>query len=218
MNAIRNPHRSSAILLFLAIAGTAWLMLHEGIRGLSHASHHDIALDPGYEHAERLQVATARAAVDALGIAGSTDQRASYRADYRLQRMQIQADSEGLDRWAAHDMQRQGLLQEIRASLAALRVALDQVAVQPGTTSAASGNSIHVPLLPALGRSQRALSNYAASLSEPDSAQRAHYIFYIFSGPLLLWQLLVLLLVELAALAWLFFRPFPSARTNGRRL
>lgn len=164
------------------------------------------ALDLGFQHSQRLQVAAARAAVDALGM--STDQAGSYNADYRLQRMQIQADSEGLDRWAAHDVSRQGLLLEIRASLAALRVALDQTAGK----AAGSEGPTHIPLLPALNRAESALSNYSASLSQPEPLNPG------MSGNFERVALAGFFLAELAALAWLFFFGFPHIKKNASLL
>lgn len=189
-----------SVLLFLALAATGLLMLHEGMPGPS--SSENAALNLGYQHSQRLQVAAARAAVDALGM--STSQDASYQSDYRLQRMQIQADSEGLDRWAAHDIQRQGLLLEIRASLAALRTALEQ------TTGAnvPSPGTAHIPLLPALVRSENALSNYSASLAQPEPRTGNAPANPERSG------LMLLFLVELAALAWLFFSNFSRSKRN----
>ncbi len=182
-------------------------MLHEALSGVSTASHRDVALNPGYQHSQRLKIATARAAMDALAIAG-TGSAAGYQADYHLQKMQIQADSEGLERWAAHDPQRQGLLMEIRASLAGLRIALDQTTGSPMASSPLTAN---IALLPALNRAETALSNYAASLTEPMDLQQTHYLF---AGPVRLWWLLVLLLLELAALAWLVL----PARANSSSL
>lgn len=210
MTSTSSTRRTFAILLFLVIAGTAWLMLHEALRGVSTASHRDVALDPGYQHSQRLKIATARAAMDALAIAG-TNSNAGYQADYHLQKMQIQADSEGLERWATHDPQRQGLLMEIRASLAGLRVALDQTTGSPMASSPLTANTPHIALLPALNRAETALSNYAASLTEPMDLQQTHYLF---AGPVRLWWLLVLLLLELAALAWLVL----PARANSSSL
>lgn len=155
-----------------------------------------IVSNPGYQHAQRLQVATARAAMDALGMSGTGS--AQYQLDYRVQRMQMQADSQGLDRWATHDPQRQGLLLEIRASLAAFRVALDQAT----GSAAVSGSATPIPLLAALDRAQRALSNYSASLSEPSIPTDAAR----YKG----WPSLILLLVEFAIVLWLtvwLYRP-----------
>jgi hypothetical protein len=190
-------------LLFLAIAVTAWLLMHQALHAVGGASRHDIIFNPGYQHARRLQIATARAAVDALGMNGASDPTA-YRADYRLQRMQIQADSIGLERWAAHDVRRQGLLLEIRASLASLLVALDQAS---GAAPASAG-ALSIPLLPALNRTQIALSNYAASLTEPTRQTETHFLF---AGPVVLWWLLILILLELVLLAWLVFSQGPNA-------
>jgi hypothetical protein len=194
--------RVVAVLLFLAIAATAWTMLHEAQHSANSASQHDLALNPGYQHSERLKVAAARAAMDVLGMAGADKQNpsaaADYQTDYRLQRMQIQADSEGLERWGAHDSRRHGLLLEIQASLVDLNAALDQA-----TGSTASMGSLgKVPLLPALNRAERAFSNYAASLTEPAQLQTTRTLF---ASPVLLWWLLVLLLIESAALAWVVF-------------
>lgn len=172
-------------------------MLASGTRPLaSDSATANAALDPGYQHSQRLQVAVARAAADALGM--STDATGAYRADYRLQQTQIQADSEGLDRWAAHDAHRQGLLLEIRASLAGLRLALDQAT---GTPTAAA-IPVHVPLLPALTRAETALSNYGASVLHSPPGQGTHAAPGIH---LLVWVLRMLFIAELAALAWLFF-------------
>jgi hypothetical protein len=140
--------------------------------------------------------------MDALGMAGADKQNpnaaAGYQSDYRLQRMQIQADSIGLERWGAHDNRRHGLLLEIRASLVDLNAALDQAA---GSSASADGLA-NVPLLPALNRAESAFSNYAASLTEPTQLQTTHYLF---ASPVLLWWLLILLLIELTALAWVVF-------------
>jgi len=188
-----------ALLLFLVIAATAWMMLYEAQHSVSGASHQDLIFNPGYQHAQRLKVAAARAATDVLGMTGADkDPRAieQYQTDYRLQRTQIQADSEGLERWGAKDRRRQGLLLEIRASLVALNAALDQA------TGASPGNSSlgKVPLLPALNRAESAFSNYAASLTEPTQPETTHYLL---AAPVLLWWLLILLLVETAILTWM---------------
>lgn len=157
----------------------------------------DTARNPGLLHAVRLQVATARAAADALGIAGagSPAAAANFREDYQIQQRQIQADSLGLDRWAEHDARRQGLLLAIRDNLAVYDTAVRQTAGSSPTSAATPP----VPLLPALNRAETALSNYAASLSEPPRPART----FLFSGPPELWILFVLLLIEIAALAWL---------------
>lgn len=193
--------RKFAIMLFLATAVTGWLILQgSGHNDTQSRSVPTAAVDLGFQHSQRLQIAAARAAADVLGM--STAQAAGYQADYHLQRMQIQADSEGLDRWAAHDIKRQGLLQEIRASLAALRIALDQTA---GTTTT-SMPPLQIPLLPALNRAETALSNYSASLSQPDLRDNpAHKNLQHIT-------LAGLFLAELAALAWLFFFDAPAKR------
>ena len=200
MNASEKTRRTLAVVLFLAIAATAWMMLHEAQHSASGASHEDLTFNPGYQHAQRLKVAAARAAMDVLGMAGADKQDPGaieqYQTDYRLQRMQIQADSEGLDRWAAKDRRRQGLLLEIRASLVELKAALDQAT---GTPAANSGLG-KVPLLSALNRAESAFSNYAASLTEPPQPETTHYLL---AAPVLLWWLLILLLVETAILTWL---------------
>ena len=195
-----------ALLLFLVIAATAWMMLYEAQHSVSGASHQDLIFNPGYQHAQRLKVAAARAATDVLGMTGADkDPRAieQYQTDYRLQRTQIQADSEGLERWGAKDRRRQGLLLEIRASLVALNAALDQA------TGASPGNSSlgKVPLLPALNRAESAFSNYAASLTEPTQPDTTHYLL---AAPVLLWWLLILLLVEAAVLTWIALAARPA--------
>jgi hypothetical protein len=200
---LEKTRRVVAVLLFLAIAATAWMMLHQAQRSVSGATHHDLVFNPGYQHSQRLKVAAARAAMDVLGMANpdknEPNATAAYQADYRLQRMQIQADSIGLERWGAHDSYRHGLLLEIRASLVDLNAALDQAA----GASTSTGGLANAPLLSALNRAERAFSNYAASLTtEPTQLQRTQYLL---ASPVLLWWLLILLLVELAALAWVVF-------------
>jgi hypothetical protein len=197
LSAFSKTRRAIAALLLLAVAATGWLMMHEALHSVSGASHQDVVFNPGYQHSQRLKLAAARATMDGLGMA-NPDQAASYKNDFHLQRMQIQADSEGLERWAPNDSRHQGLLLEIRASLAGLTVALDQAA---GSTVSNTGQP-SVPLLPALNRAESALSNYSASLTEPTNLQTTHYLF---SGPVLLWWLLILLWAELAILAWLIF-------------
>ncbi len=202
MKALSKTRRGVAALLLIAITATAWLMMHDSLRSVAGASRGDIVFNPGYQHSQRLKVAAARAAMDVLGMtgAGKNDPvaAASYRADYRLQRTQIQADSEGLERWAEHDSRRQGLLLEIRASVAELKMALDQAA----GSSASFAGQVPVPLMAALNRAESAFSNYAASLSEPTELQTTHYLF---AAPVVVWWLLILLWMELAALAWLIF-------------
>ena len=183
------------------------MMLHEAQHSVSGASHQDLIFDPGYQHAQRLKVAAARAAMDVLGMAGADKQDPGaieqYKTDYRLQRMQIQADSEGLERWGAKDRRRQGLLLEIRASLVELKAALDQATgISPGNSSLAK-----VPLLPALNRAESAFSNYAASLTEPTQPETTHYLL---AAPVLLWWLLILLLVETAILTWVVVSTRPA--------
>jgi hypothetical protein len=197
VNTFSNVRRIIVALLLLAIGATAWFSVHVALGVIGGASHHDIVFNPGYQHSQRLEVASARAAMDVLGMTG-TDQAPGFQADYRLQRMQMQADSAGLERWARNDPRRQGLLLEIRASLAGLLVALDQTS----GTGAAVNSPVHIPLLPALNRVHNALSNYSASLTEPTNSQTGHFLF---TGPVLLWWILILLFAELAALAWLIF-------------
>jgi hypothetical protein len=199
LNTRARAHRAYAVLLFLAIAATAWLSLHQALRLVSSGSRHDVVFNPGYQHSQRLQVATARAAMDVIGMTGTDAAAADYRADYRRQRMQIQADSEGLERWAANDRRHRGLLLETRASVARLLIALDQA------SGAASSNPGNVPLLPALNRAQSSLNNYSASLTEPGNLHTGQYLF---AEPVLLWWLLILLLVEAAALAWIAFSSY----------
>lgn len=199
LNGPEKTRRVEAVLLFLAIVATACMMLYQAQHSVNGASHHDLIFNPGYQHAQRLRVATARAAMDVLGMAGADNQdpaaTAGYQTDYRLQRVQIHADSEGLERWGANDVHRRGLLLEIRASLVDLNAALDQAA-----GSSPSDSSLgKVPLLPALNRAESAFSNYAASLTEPAQLQTTHYLF---ASPVLLWWLLMLLLLEAAALTW----------------
>ncbi|HET9088110.1 MAG TPA: hypothetical protein VFN53_11355 [Acidobacteriaceae bacterium] len=185
-----------AVLLFLALGATGWFMLYEGNGQLSSRPSTDNgALNLGFQHSLRLQIAAARAAADALGMKAGDPAR--YGQDYRMQLMQIQADSEGLDRWAAHDASRQGLLLEIRASLAGLRIALDQ---KTGS-SANPASAVPIPLLPALSRAETALSNYSASVLQGQPTQRRDTP----ASEKRPWLVMTVFLVELVALAWLFF-------------
>ncbi len=146
MNRKSTARRILTVFLFLSIAVTAWLMMHQALQTVPASTHHDIVFNPGYQHCQRLKVATARAAVDVLGMTGApaaeTDSATpGYSADYRLQRMQMQADAEGLDRWAAGDTFRQGLLLEIRTSLANFRIALDQTSGEATPPAGRAPNS-----------------------------------------------------------------------------
>lgn len=192
-----------SILLLLAITGTGLLLTHEASRIIGRTARSNVADNPGYQHSVRMQVAAARAALDALGIAHGED-AAAYQADYRLQRMQLQADAEGLQRWVAHDTYRRGLTQEIRASMAAFILALDET-VKPGTLpKTLPASAPHAALLPALNRCEIALRNYWGSLSEPDSLSQSAAA-NARNGPALLWVLLGLLLIELAGLGLVIF-------------
>lgn len=201
MGRFSKPRGTVAALLMIALAGSSWLLTHEALRSLGGGSHRDGIFNPGYQHAKRLQIAAARAAMDVLGMTAANN-AAAYQADYRVQRIQIQADSIGLDRWAAHDGRRQPLLREIRASLADFTAALDQASGANGTAAAPA-------LMPSLKRTETALSNYAASLTEPvrQAGTQSHRAGYLFAEPVVLWWLLLLILVELAILAWVVFSP-----------
>lgn len=59
-----------AVILFLAIAGTGWMMLLKAQQSINGATHQDLTFNPGFQHAQRLKVAAARAAMDVLGMAG----------------------------------------------------------------------------------------------------------------------------------------------------
>lgn len=200
MGRFSKPRGVLAALLMVALAGSSWLLTHEALRSLGGGSHRDAIFNPGYQHAKRLQIAAARAAMDVLGM--TAHNAADYQADYRVQRIQIQADSIGLNRWAAHDARRQPLLREIRASLANFIAALDRASSTDATAATPE-------LLPSLKRTETALSNYAASLTEPmrQSGTSSHHAGYLFAEPVVLWWLLLLILVELAFLAWVVFSP-----------
>lgn len=205
LSALSKSRRLVAVLLFLAVAVTAWFLLHQAVLSVSGASRRDVVFNPGYQHSQRLRIAAARAAMDVLGME-DPDQAASYEADYRLQRMQIQADAMGLERWAPNDARHQGLLKEIRISVAELNRILDQAHARAqdrfAGSTASSTPQAQIPLLMALNRAENAFNNYSASLTEPANLQSTSYLF---ASPVVLWWLLVLLLVELAALAWLVF-------------
>lgn len=202
-------------LLLLASAATAWWLLHAALPETSAAPQRSLALNPGYQHTQRLMVSTARAALDAVAMSGGGADTDSYRMDYSMQKTQIQADSEGLERWAAHDPRHQGLLHAIQVSLHSFLAILDH---PPSATAMAPmhGDSAmsmqSAPVLIALDRVQQALSNYSASMVDPGYAPPAHLLF---AGPMLLWWILLLLLLELAVIAWLIFPVSLSAK--GRR-
>ncbi len=129
--------------------------------------------NPQFLHCERMQGAVARAAADALALR-TAPADAALQADLLQQRRQIQADWMGMEQLAAHDPQRQGLLLEIRASLADFFIALDQTAALPvsalasglHSTPGLSSTNDATHLMLALQRVQRALSNDAGSLEQ----------------------------------------------------
>lgn len=173
-------------------------MLHTAIAFAGNPARRGAAFNPGYEHSQRLSVATARAAMDALAIAAHGADTDQYEMDYSVQRKQIQADSEGLQRWSKEDARHQGLLREIHASLAGFSAALDRTTGNASSSKATTAP----PLLMSLARVQQSLSNYSANLTEPANLPSANEIF---SGPVELWWIALLLWIELAALAWLIF-------------
>lgn len=212
-------------ILLLAAAATAWWLLHAALPHVNATPPSNIVLNPGYQHSQRLRVSTARAAMDALAIVNGGPDVHRYQMDYSIQRTQIQADSEGLERWSPEDPRHQGLLHSIRTSLAGLLTVLNQTPGVAGTgmhmpaTAGAPKMEMHSPagatgnssgLLPALDQVQQALSNYSASLTESAHLPPSQSLL---AGPLLLWWILVLLLVELGVMAWLIFPPSrPSKR------
>ena len=129
--------------------------------------------NPQFLHCERMQVAVARAAVDALALRTAPSD-AALQADLLQQRRQMQADWMGMEQLAARDPQRHGLLLEIRASLADFFLALDQTAALPVSDSSSTLSSTQdtTHLMQALQRVQRALSNDSGSL-EQDAARTA---------------------------------------------
>lgn len=130
--------------------------------------------NPQFLHCERLQVAVVQAAMDAV----VAPMNAAYRADYRHQHMQIQADWIGMERLAASDPRHQSQLLEIRASIADLLLVLDSVSASTtplttrSTTSLTTSDQAH--LQAALQRAQSALSNYAGSLEQESAQATAH--------------------------------------------
>jgi hypothetical protein len=148
---------------------------------------------PLYLQSERIQVAAAQASMDALAMA-TMQSSTLYQQDYRQQRMQMQANWLGMERLAANDPHRQGLLMEIRASLAGLQQALDQTSA---ATLPPSPND-QARLMAALQRAQRALANYSGSLAqgaEKNTAPQDGSTWY--RG---VWASLLLLLLACAAL------------------
>ncbi len=135
--------------------------------------------NPQFLHCERMQVAVARAAADALALRTAPSD-AALQADLLQQRRQMQADWMGMEQLAARDPQRHGLLLEIRASLADFFIALDQTAALPvqdpahipsliprqPSTNNTTQTSDTTHLMLALQRVQRALSNDAGSLEQ----------------------------------------------------
>lgn len=153
--------------------------------------------NPLYLQSERIQVAAALASMDALAMAtmqSGTQASTLYQKDYRLQRMQMQANWLGMERLAASDPHRQGLLMEIRASLADLSLVLDQTAA--ATLPPSPNDQAH--LMAALQRTQRALANYSGTLAqgaEKNTAPQDGATWYRS-----VWASLVLLLLACAAL------------------
>ena len=127
---------------------------------------------PQFLHVERMQVAAAQAALDALALSAAPS-NLPLQADYRSQRMQLRADWMGMEHLAERDPQRQGLLLEIRSSLADFLLALDQMAASTAPSSANGSAHRNDPahLLLALHRVETALSNDSGSLEQ--SAARA---------------------------------------------
>ena len=133
---------------------------------------------PQFLHVERMQVAAAQAALDALALSAAPS-NLPLQADYRSQRMQLRADWMGMEHLAERDPQRQGLLLEIRSSLADFLLALDQMAASTAPSSANGSAHRNDPthrndsahLLLALRRVETALSNDSGSLEQ--SAARA---------------------------------------------
>lgn len=185
----------------LAAGVTGWWLLHTSITFAGNPARHGAAFNPGYEHSQRLSVATARAAMDAVAMATHGADADQYAMDYSVQRRQIQADSEGLARWSKEDTRHQGLLREIHIRLAEFLAVLDRTVGNASAASAAKATN-PPPLLTSLARVQQSLSNYSANLTEPANLPSANEVF---SGPVELWWIALLLWIELAALAWLVF-------------
>ncbi len=132
--------------------------------------------NPQWLHCEQMQVAAAEATMDASNIHGAPS-NAQFEAEYRHHRMQLQANWLGMEQMAAQDPEREGLLQEIRTSVANLFLAMDTVKAYPvkaankaengaaGTGSDAAQIQ-ETQLRDALQRTQTALGNYAGSLEQ----------------------------------------------------
>ncbi|HEX4021389.1 MAG TPA: PAS domain S-box protein [Acidobacteriaceae bacterium] len=148
--------------------------------------------NPAYLHSERMQVAAAQAAMDALAMA-TTQSSTLYQLDYRQQRMQLQANWMGLEQLAAQDSHRQALLLEIRASLAALLADLDRTttSITPPTAQDQSR------LLADLHRAQNAMADYSGSLAQGTEKSIMQPLAPWFDS---VWLSLILLLLAGAAL------------------
>ncbi len=153
---------------------------------------------PQFLHSERMQVAAAQAALDALALAVAPS-NLQLQADYRSQRMQLRSDWMGMEHLAERDPQRQGLLLEIRSSLADFLLALDQMATSTAPVSA--NDSTHrndsAHLLLALHRVETALSNDSGSLEQSAARSAAQPTTAWFRS---VWISLVLLFLVCAAL------------------
>jgi hypothetical protein len=153
---------------------------------------------PQFLHVERMQVAAAQAALDALALSAAPS-NLPLQADYRSQRMQLRADWMGMEHLAERDPQRQGLLLEIRSSLADFLLALDQMAASTAPSSANDSAHRNDPahLLLALRRVETALSNDSGSLEQSAARAAAQPTTAWFRS---IWISLLLLLLVCAAL------------------
>ncbi len=153
---------------------------------------------PQFLHVERMQVAAAQAALDALALSAAPS-NLPLQADYRSQRMQLRADWMGMEHLAERDPQRQGLLLEIRSSLADFLLALDQMAASTAPSSANDSAHRNDPahLLLALHRVEMALSNDSGSLEQSAARAAAQPATAWFRS---IWISLLLLLLVCAAL------------------
>lgn len=147
---------------------------------------------PAYLHSERMQIAAAQAAMDALGMA-STQSRDVYQADYQTQRSAFQANWMGLERLAADDPMRQGLLKEVRSSRAVFLIVLDQMAVSTLPPSATEQSNLKA----SLDRVESAMANYSASLAQSAEQTAAQPVTLWFQS---IWFSLILLLAACAVL------------------
>lgn len=149
---------AAVFLLLIVLVAVAWQSTMEQQRLLQRER---LGSGPQLQYCARMETSAAQAAMDALAMALARP-GTLYQQDYRVQRMQLRANWLGMERLAGQDALRQGQLMEVRASVADLQLALDQMA----TATAPPSPNDQARCMAALQRAERALSNYAGGLGQ----------------------------------------------------